>query len=176
MCNRKATVEKKKLTSGEGSVTVRFSDNDAPGFLCAELLPCAVFHDMYGFAEKDRSLYGKPETPQSIQPHSDLNCYLLLLLLSLSLILVIKIISLQLKMFSWFWRFYFKGTVSVPLDVLFYCISMYLVAFLCFFEAVCAIETECSLFYTTVQCHYQQLICWHIMSPPISMWQKVYSQ
>lgn len=125
---------------------------------------------MCGSAELDLSLYGNPETQQSIQPHSDLNCYLLLLLLfSLSSIVVIKTISILLKMFSWFWQFYFRGTVSVPLDVLFYCIFMYLVAFLCYFEAVCAIETECSLFYTMVQCHYQQLICWHQMSPPKSM-------
>lgn len=106
---------RKKQTFGEGSVTVRFSDNGAPGFLCAELLPCAVLHDMYGFAEKDRSLYGKPETLQSIQPHSDLNCYLLLLLiLTLSLIVVVKIISLQLKMLSWFWQFLFQRYCFCP--------------------------------------------------------------
>lgn len=77
---------------------------------------------------------GKQETPQSIQPHSDLNCYLLLPLLSLSLILVIMIISLRLKTFSWFWRFYFRGTVLSDWMSLFYCISMYLEAFLCFLK------------------------------------------
>lgn len=127
---------------------------------------------MYGSAEQDvmgSYKHSFMEKQKLFTVHTDtlrLKLLLYLLLLSLSLLLVIKIISLLLTMFGWVWRFYFRGTVSVPLDDLFYCISMYLVAFLCYFQVVCAIETECSLIYTKVQCHYQQLICWHIMSQP----------
>lgn len=84
--------------------------------LASYILSCShVLSFMYGSAEQDRSLYGNPETQQSIQPHSDLNCYLLLLLLlSLSLILVIKIISILLKMFSWFLAVLFQRYCFCP--------------------------------------------------------------
>lgn len=53
-----------------------------PGFPCAELLPCAVLHDLYGSAEQDltgllKALpYGIPETLHSPYRHTQtLNCY-----------------------------------------------------------------------------------------------------
>ena len=54
-----------------------------PGFPCAELLPCAVLHDLYGSAEQDlmgsfKALpYGIPETLHSpyYRHTQTLNCY-----------------------------------------------------------------------------------------------------
>lgn len=108
-----------------------------PGFPCAELLPCAVLHDLYGSVEQDlmgslkHSHMEHPEnSSQSILSHSDFKLLILLLWLSLSSMRFICIISLSMihiivllrsDMFNIILgdlALPFRGTVCVPLDVL----------------------------------------------------------
>lgn len=113
-------------------------------------------------------------------PQTDFKLLLLLLWLSLSSLLFIThhfhrhwVISLcysEAKCLIYLGGspFIYRGTVCVPLDVFcYYCISMYLVAFLCYyFRYMCNWGRMFPAQHKMVQCHYQQLICWHILSLP----------
>lgn len=124
--------------------------------------------------------YGIPETLHSSYRHTQtLNCYSCYCdyhyhrcysYASFSLSMIHIVVWLGGKMFALFRRSAlpsFQRYCPTGCLVCYYCISMYLVAFLCYyFRYMCNWGRMFPVQHEMVQCHYQQLICWHILSLP----------
>lgn len=124
--------------------------------------------------------YGIPETLHSSYRHTQtLNCYYCYCdyhyhrcysYASFSLSMIHIVVRLRGKMFALFRRSAlssFQRYCPTGFLICYYCISMYLVAFLCYyFRYMCNWGRMFPVQHEMVQCHYQQLICWHILSLP----------